>query len=165
MPVTLRPLTASDEACFDAWLEAEAAERLGLPAGPATRPLVELQRVARRRDLERRGADPFVIEHVGRAVGYLVLSHDIGTLVLVDLYVAPDARGRGLGRATIEAALASHAAGATRARLSVERAHPIADLYRRMGFVEVDATPTHRRMFLSLPPTDSSTPAHGASHV
>ena len=55
---------------------------------------------------------------------------------LEELYVVPAARGRGIGRALLETALARAAAcGAAAADLEVDRAHARAEnLYRRTGF-------------------------------
>lgn len=165
MTVTLRPLAGNDMPRFDAWLEAEAAERLGLPDALAAGPLVAVQRRARRHDLATRGAAAFVVERAGEPVGYLALERIGDALVLVDLYVTPSARRQGIAHAAIRTALVEHRAGASNAVLSVERSHPITAFYHRIGFVEVEGTPTHRRMRHVFEPELHSPLAYGAPHV
>lgn len=81
----------------------------------------------------------------GRAVG-VVAFHAIapGIAEMKRLYVAPHARGRGLGQALVEAALTAAAAAGNRAlRLStLPAAMPAADaLYRAMGFRPIPPYP------------------------
>lgn len=65
-----------------------------------------------------------------------VVSDGVAVAYLADVYVHPDHRGHGLGRALVEAAV--EGPGATcRWLLHTADAH---DLYRRFGFAEPDAT-------------------------
>ena len=111
-----------------------------------------------RRGLEQLLADPargavLFAEAGGACLGYLVLGwcfsiEQGGRHVLVDeLYLAPDARGRGLGSALLAAACeCARAQGAEVARLEVNRHNARAKaLYLRHGFRDDD------RDLLSLP--------------
>jgi GNAT superfamily N-acetyltransferase len=88
----------------------------------------------------------WVAEHDGRLVGYSVLTFGYsleyrGRDAFVDeLYVAPEWRGRGLGREALSIIDAACAAAGVRAlHLEVERNKETArGLYRRWGFVEHD---------------------------
>lgn len=104
-----------------------------------------------RRGLDQVLGDPalgavLLAESNGRPVGYLVLGwcyslEQGGRHVLVDeLYLVPDARGRGLGRALLAAACDwARWQGAEVARLEVNRHNPRARaLYLRHGFREDD---------------------------
>jgi ribosomal protein S18 acetylase RimI-like enzyme len=65
------------------------------------------------------------------------------------LYVAPDARGRGIGKSLLEAALrhTTHWPGVEQVRLAVTAANaPAVCLYRGLGFIEVGRMPRALRL-------------------
>jgi ribosomal protein S18 acetylase RimI-like enzyme len=74
------------------------------------------------------------------------------TVQLWGMWVAPEARGRGTGRALVEAVVAwARERGAAAVRLDVtdtERARPAAALYRSLGFA-----PTGERAVLDSDPS------------
>jgi GNAT superfamily N-acetyltransferase len=76
----------------------------------------------------------------------------VGTVQLWGMWVAPGARGRGYGRALLEAVVAwAGERGVATVRLDVtdtERARPAATLYRALGFV-----PTGERSALESDPS------------
>jgi ribosomal protein S18 acetylase RimI-like enzyme len=100
-----------------------------------------------------------VAELDGQAVGMVSASLPIdGTAEVISMWVAPPARGRGVGDALIEAALSwAGQRGACRVALDVRQANAAAvALYRRHGFRDAgwasdpdDAFP-ERRMVLEL---------------
>lgn len=63
---------------------------------------------------------------------------DSGTVELISMWVAPFARGRGVGDALVDAVLGwARKRGARRVTLTVRQDnHPAAALYRRRGFVD-----------------------------
>ena len=80
-------------------------------------------------------------EVVGTATGF-VDPEDTTTALLVAMYVAPAARGNGIGERLVDAVVASaRADGAHRVRLHVVETNPVAErLYSRCGFVRTGAT-------------------------
>lgn len=90
---------------------------------------------------------PFVAEHDGvpAAMGRLMVpeSHD-APVELISVWVAPEHRGRGVGRALITAAAEHHALQHPRARLLlavVETNVPARALYSRCGFTVIGRNP------------------------
>lgn len=93
-------------------------------------------------------ADFLILESRGEPIGRLYIDRDAATWHLVDIGFLPEWRGRGRGRATIEAiqrkAQASAASGIV---LHVERRNTRAQsLYCRLHFHEVERGDTHIRM-------------------
>jgi GNAT superfamily N-acetyltransferase len=104
-----------------------------------------------RRVLEELLADPglgrvWLILAGAEAVGYAALAfgfsleHGGRDAILDELFLAPHARGRGLGRAALEAVLSeAERLGLCAVHLEVERANPRAGrLYRSLGFTGND---------------------------
>jgi len=86
------------------------------------------------------GGHIFIAEADGEVLGTCaLLREDDDVFTLAKMAVAPAARGRGLGRALAEAAIArARALGATRVELlSNTVLEPAIRLYRSLGFVEV----------------------------
>jgi GNAT superfamily N-acetyltransferase len=86
------------------------------------------------------GGQIFMAETGGQVVGgCALLRNDDGSFELAKMAVDPAMRGRGVGRALGEAAIASaKALGASRVELlSNTRLAPAITLYRSLGFVEV----------------------------
>jgi GNAT superfamily N-acetyltransferase len=80
---------------------------------------------------------PFGLYHDGRQVGFARIVSDWATFAwLADVYVLPEHRGRGLGKALMEAVM-EHASvhGLPRVMLATEDAH---GLYERYGFEGLD---------------------------
>ena len=79
----------------------------------------------------------FVVDEAGTAFGTVALKHEgAGTYELTKMAVAPCARGQGLGRALMAAALARfHALGGSELFLeSSSRLRTAIGLYERVGF-------------------------------
>lgn len=79
-----------------------------------------------------------VVTDSGSVVGYAVLLLAPPDADLADLAIAPDARGRGLGRALLDAVIAAaRDAGVSRIFLEVRESNaPAIALYERAGFAE-----------------------------
>lgn len=104
------------------------------------------------------GGAIFMARAAARAVGAVALLKLDDTIYeLAKMAVAPEARGRGIGRQLCAAAIAhARRLGATRLVLQTSHKLPIAiALYRRMGFVEVEPLPAsgehaYRRSSLTM---------------
>lgn len=87
---------------------------------------------------------------VGLALAQLVVSTSEGGLSawIEDVYVLPDWRGRGIGRALIDDVLAwATSVGATRAQLLADRGNaPALAFYRRLGWEATGLLPLRRRL-------------------
>ena len=93
---------------------------------------------------ERYGADALLLAYdEGRPAGCVVLSRrDAQTAEIKRLYVVPSARGSGIGRALVEAAIGlARSAGRRRIVLDTHRSRLEAayGLYRALGFEECEA--------------------------
>jgi ribosomal protein S18 acetylase RimI-like enzyme len=96
-----------------------------------------------------------VAEIAGRAVGMVsCTSPDAGAAELISLWVAPEARGQGVGDSLIEAVVAWAARqGADRVVLAVWQANRQAiALYQRHGFRDTGPSPSAARARASDPP-------------
>jgi ribosomal protein S18 acetylase RimI-like enzyme len=79
-----------------------------------------------------------LIEHRGEPLGRLYLQDRPTRLHIVDIALMPDARGKGLGTQILKAL---HAAGQASGRgvgIMVEKFNPALNLYRRLGYTEVE---------------------------
>jgi ribosomal protein S18 acetylase RimI-like enzyme len=84
------------------------------------------------------GADFLIIEQGGKPVGRLVLDRSTSRWHIVDIALVPVQRGRGTGRALLQAILdAASKAGVTGVGLNVESDNRARGLYARLGFVEI----------------------------
>ena len=89
-------------------------------------------------------ADGWIIECEGWAIGQMRVDRSTPWHHLIDISLAPDWRGKGIGGALIHALQDEVRAGrAERVSLNVDRTNPAAHrLYQRLGFVETPpATP------------------------
>ncbi|MES2056445.1 MAG: GNAT family N-acetyltransferase [Pseudomonadota bacterium] len=87
-----------------------------------------------------------LIEHHGAPVGRLYLEQRQTQISIVDIALMPDARGRGVGRAIIEALIATAAVSGRGIGIFVERFNPALRLYRRLGFTEISETEVYLEM-------------------
>jgi len=134
-----RPATADDAEAF-ALVVAAVAEEGRWIASEA--PVDVAQRAGQMREWVQRGDGLFVLEDDGRVVGCLGL-HQLGVrgVVSLGMCIVADARGRGGGRALMDAAMAwLHDSDMHKVELEVwpDNEHAIA-LYERYGF-EVEGT-------------------------
>ncbi len=102
-----------------------------------------------RPELFREIYDPaitWVIELDDRPVGMLRLSEEKGEMQLRTIILLPELRGRGIGRCLIEKILERGRQTGRPVVLQVLRLNPARRLYERLGFREIELTPTHHLM-------------------
>lgn len=88
-----------------------------------------------------------IIELDGQPIGRIVVDRPDDQVHLVDLAIAPDRRGRGLGEAILRALMAEAEAAGRPVRLEVASSNdPSMRLYHRLGFRQVDETPLYIAM-------------------
>lgn len=144
-PLAFREALEDDEA----FLRALFAQSAAAPVGVGGDHLAALQYDARRRDFAARfpqAVDAIVLLR-GEAVGRLWMASVSQPWRILDLVVAADRRGRGIGSAVLTALLAEAAAVEAEVALSVElRNEGAVRLYRRLGFEQAGADAVHLAM-------------------
>jgi ribosomal protein S18 acetylase RimI-like enzyme len=73
----------------------------------------------------------------GEPVGRLDVARGEREIMVLDISLLPEHRGRGIGTAVLREVLDEAAAARKRVRIHVERSNPALRLYRRLGFSEV----------------------------
>lgn len=146
----LRPETPADDG-FLAYLFAStrAAEVASLAGGAAVREtFLRIQSMAQRagHKAQHPGAERSIVLVDGAPVGRWMVDRSGHTLVLVDVALLPEQRGRGLGAALIRALLAEAARQRRPVGLHVLRSSPAARLYERLGFVRTGGSEIHDAM-------------------
>lgn len=106
------------------------------------------------------GADFLIVEAAHAPLGRLYLDRSTAPHVLVDISVAAEGRGQGIGTALIAHAQETAAAAGCALALHVLHANPAAQrLYARLGFVATGASQTHLAMQWQSPAATPATPA------
>jgi ribosomal protein S18 acetylase RimI-like enzyme len=85
-----------------------------------------------------REAEFWVIEHDGQRAGRLYLHYTPDDLRIVDIALAPAARGHGIGGKLLSRLLDAAAASGRSVSIHVERMNPAMRLYQRHGFQKID---------------------------
>lgn len=85
-----------------------------------------------------KGMEAHIVERGGSAIGRLYLQKMDGELRIVDISLAHEARGEGIGGALLRDVLARAAAEGRFAGIHVERNNPARSLYARLGFTLAD---------------------------
>ena len=80
-----------------------------------------------------------IIEHEGRAAGLFKVARDGLDWQLVQIQLAPELQGRGVGEALIRQLIAEARDAGASLSLNVLHANPARRLYERLGFVVVGA--------------------------
>lgn len=149
---SLRPATAEDREFLLALFASTRAELIALlPLGEQQkRAFVEQQFDAQERDYRSRHPDVSfdVVTLEGRPVGRLSVSREADELLLLDVSLLPEVRGRGIGTLLLRA-LADEARASGRAlTLHADRENPARRLYERLGLRAVEEGDVHVRMEL-----------------
>lgn len=127
------------------WFEETVARELALLPEPLRSSLVESQHRAWTHGLTRYEAiEDRIVEHAGQAVGRAIVARPPETLHLIELGFLEGARGRGLGRAAVEALLREAREEARCFRVSARRDRA-AGFYDRLGLPREDEDELHVR--------------------
>jgi ribosomal protein S18 acetylase RimI-like enzyme len=86
-------------------------------------------------------AERLIVLKGGAPAGRLILDRASASWCLVDIALAPDFRGQGLGTLLLQAVLAAAAQAGTCVQLSVDARNPARRLYARLGFAAADEEP------------------------
>jgi ribosomal protein S18 acetylase RimI-like enzyme len=113
--------------------------------GPDTDAFIDFA-AAQETVVSRRGLRAFVVREAGAPIGFASLAAGDGAVEIDQLYVRAQHRGRGLGRALVETALA--AGGARVAWVVADDEGRARALYERTGF----ATVWRQHAFVRVPP-------------
>jgi ribosomal protein S18 acetylase RimI-like enzyme len=158
--IVLRPARAAD---LD-WLRALYAdtrrdELAAVPwPEPAKRAFLDQQFALQHAHYLRHFADAdfLIVDSAQGALGRFYLDRSTAPHVLVDISLAADGRGRGIGTALIAHAQETAAAAGCALALHVLHANPAAQrLYARLGFVANGSSQTHLAMQWRSPATVS----------
>lgn len=157
--VALRPVTSADEP-FLLGLYAETRPGFSLLAldGPARDALMQMQYTAQTRSYAAahpQGTCDLILVD-GAPAGRLYVDRDGPDVVLVDISLLADQRGRGVGTRLLGELIAEARERGCRVRLHVARGNPALRLYQRVGFsvvaqdevnlaMECDPAPTAER--------------------
>ena len=135
--VGLRPVTPADAAACAAWYASTRADLAVL--GPAAAPLIASQHTAREAHYAatRPRAEDTIVTVDGAAVGRLLLDRTTDPEVVVDIVVAADRRGRGIGTAVLREVLERAFAAGRAVTLATAPGAGAASLYARLGFTPV----------------------------
>lgn len=93
-----------------------------------------------------------VLEHTGVPVGRIYVDRQQTTLLVVDISLLPEWRGRGVGTALMMAACAEARDAGKSVTIAVEKFNPAQRLYRRLGFRETGDEGVYWSMKWSAPP-------------
>ena len=151
--LALRPAADGDRAFQRALFAASRADAVFLAAWPAAQrePFLDQQFHFQSVHYARfhAGADFLILERHGAPIGRLILEHDTPDWHIVDIALAPQTRGQGVGGAVLRALQDGvRAAGAAGIMLNVEVMNDGAQrLYRRMGFVPREDNGSHIEMY------------------
>ena len=140
--VRLRTATPEDSAFFARVYAASRAEELApVPFSPADKEGFLAQQFAAQSVHYARyygGASYEVIEVGGEPAGRLIVHRTGERILVVDIVLLPEFRGRGVGTGLLEPILRDGDRARLPVQIHVERANPALRLYERLGFVPVD---------------------------
>ncbi len=146
----LRPETPADEAfLFRLFASTRAAEVASLAGGEAVREtFLRIQHMAQRAGhaAQHPRAERSIVLVDGAPGGRWVVDRSGPALVLVDVALLPEHRGKGLGSALLRTLLAEAGRQRRAVALHVLRSSPAARLYERLGFARTGGTEVHDSM-------------------
>lgn len=133
---TLRPAEAADAAFLRSLYASTRTDELSLLDPAQRETFLELQWRARQQDYRARypDADDQIVAVGGVAAGRLLVARRGGELLIVDIALLPEFRGRGIGSRLLRRLLDEAAARGMVVRLHVALSNPALRLYRRLGF-------------------------------
>lgn len=144
----LRPAQPSDTDFLRSLFGSTRLEELSLLDLAQRATFLELQWRARQRDYQARypEAQDQIVVVGGEPVGRLLVARGEGELVIVDIALLPDFRGRGIGSQLLGRLLDEAAHRGMVVRLHVALTNPALRLYRRLGFRLVSESGPYAQM-------------------
>jgi ribosomal protein S18 acetylase RimI-like enzyme len=141
--VVLRPQTVADEALVLALYRSTRAEELAmLPWSEEQKSMfVDMQFRAQSAHFQTNypGGRFDVIEIDGQAAGRFYVSREPTLIAIIDIVLAPEFRGQGVGTELVRAILDEARAAGKKVTLHVEKNNAgAARLYKRLGFVDTE---------------------------
>jgi len=140
MPPSLRPLRSDDEEfLFQLYASTRESEFAALGWNRAQmEPLLRMQFKAQRHWYETAypGSDQQIAVIDGAPAGRIIVHRTADTVVLVDIALMPEHRGKGIGEMLLRDLLEESASRRLPVRLQVLKNNPAAHLYERLGFVK-----------------------------
>jgi ribosomal protein S18 acetylase RimI-like enzyme len=133
----LRPVRAGDdELLFRIYVGTRAEELAVVPWDDAAKEaFLRQQFAAQSASYERYSGRSYQVVLVdGEPVGRLYLARTEGEILIVEIGLLPEHRGRGIGTALLRDVLAEADATGKRVAIHVERLNPALALYERLGF-------------------------------
>lgn len=136
--IAYRPFSESDldfvRELFRSTRQEEVAQT-GWPED-VQRDFIDNQFEAQHRHYEAHYSDAewLIVTRGGRPIGRLYLFEDENEFLIIDVTIAPDARGEGIGGAILEDIFALAAPSGKRVSIHVEKNNPARRLYLRVGF-------------------------------
>jgi len=151
LAVTLRPRTDADADFLEAVYFAHRWEEVAQTGWPEP---VRLAFLSDQHRLQRLHYDQHypdasyaVVEEHGRPIGRLYTLCSAGDMRIMDIGLMPEARGRGLGGALLDAVLRqAPTLGASKISIHVEQNNPARRLYERLGFVKAGEANIYDRL-------------------
>lgn len=141
---------SGDAPFLERWFEETVARDLARLPDSLRLPLVATQRRAWTQGLTRfERAEDRLFEYQGEAVGRAIVARPEGTLHLVELGFVEAARGRGLGRAAVEALVREAHDRGTTFQVTARRDRAVG-FYDRLGLPRADEDELHVRFELSF---------------
>lgn len=149
--IRLRPATLLDEDFLATLYAQSRAEELAASDWPAAAAQAFLVQQRAAQEAHYRNAYPAsshdIVLSGARSVGRLWVDRDARRILIVDISLLATERGRGIGTLLIERLVAEADAVGVTVELSVATQNArAASLYRRIGFAEVDRSPTNIAM-------------------
>lgn len=139
---TLRPAEAADAAFLRSLYASTRLEELSLLDPAQRESFLELQWRARQRDYRARhpDAEDQIVLVEGTVAGRLLVARRSDELVVVDIALLPEFRGRGIGSRLLLRLLEEATRAGIVVRLHVALTNPALRLYRRLGFSQVSVS-------------------------
>jgi ribosomal protein S18 acetylase RimI-like enzyme len=148
--ISYRPAAAADEAFLRALYASTRAEEVARTNWPEAMRAQFLAQQFDAQDSHYKHYHPqgewLIVERDGAPAGRLYLDEAAGRLNVIDIALAPEARGRGVGSAILADILADAGRRELKVILYVDPGSPAKRLYSRLGFARVEGDEMHELM-------------------
>lgn len=139
MPLALRPAEAADEEFLQSVYASTRADEMALVdwTGEQKAAFVQMQFRAQRQYYlsQYPHAEYYIVETDGNRIGRMIVDRSLDPILLMDIALLPEHRGRGAGTALIHELLDEADRAGRTIQLHVESFNPAMRLYTRLGFV------------------------------